>query len=506
MPTMAPQHSFLDPSKLSDSAKDALIVTLRANVEELSASVEELSASVEELSASVVVLRARVEELESAEAKKTVRKDSHNSSVPPSADAFKKTKKTRSLRKKSNKKVGGQEGHIGTTLKQSEHPTEIIVHPLPGQCDRCQMPLPIDGARVSARRQVIELPKILCEIIEHQTLEQVCNCGQVHVSTFPSAVTELVQYGPNVKALGVDLTHGQLLPYGRAAQHIGDLLGFKPSSGTLLAWVIEASGALQGTAKLIAEKLHAAPVLSADESGLRVDSKLFWLHIAATEHLTWYGVHAKRGMEAIIEHGILPKRLGVLVHDCWKPYWALDCIHALCNAHLLRELVYVQELTGQDWPKQMMDFLCHANELCEAARQKNVRFSQADTAALVTVYHAILREGEQLNPEVPKRPEKRGRAKQSVAFNLLDRMRRHADAVLLFIHDHTVPFTNNDGERPVRMAKVKQRISGCFRTFEGAQHFCIIRSCLATLHKQGHKMIDVLRQAFAGTPIVPADC
>lgn len=473
---MAQKHPLPDLNTLSHAEKDELIVSLQA----------------------------RVEELESGQV--TVRKDSHNSSIPPSADGFKKPKKTRSLRKRSDKKAGGQAGHAGTTLKQSEQPTQTVVHPLPAQCDQCQMPLPAGGARVSARRQVIDIPVIPCEIIEHQILEQVCGCGKVHVSAFPGAVTEAVQYGPNVKALGVHLTHGQLLPYARAAQLLNDLYGITPSSGTLLAWVGEASAAFKESADVIARHLHAAPVLNADETGLRVESKLYWMHVAATEKLTWYGVHAKRGMEAIIAHGILPKRTGVLVHDCWKPYWALDCAHALCNAHLLRELVYVQELTGQAWPKQMMDFLCQANDLCEAARQKNITLSAIDTEAFVTLYHKILREGERLNPAVVKPAGKRGRCKQSVAFNLLGRMRQYSDAVLRFIHDPSVPFTNNNGEHGVRMPKVKQKISGCFRTLEGAQHFCVIRSCLATLHKQGHGMLDAIRRAFAGNPITPATC
>jgi transposase len=473
---MAQKHLLPDLSKLSDVEKDELIVSLHA----------------------------RVEELESGQV--TIRKDSHNSSIPPSADGLKKLKKTRSLRKQSDKKVGGQAGHIGTTLKQREQPTQTVVHSLPAQCDQCQMPLPKDGARVSARRQVIDIPVIPCEIIEHQTLEQVCRCGKVHVSAFPSAVTESVQYGPNVKALGVHLTHGQLLPYARAAQLIGDLYGIAPSPGTLLAWVGEASAALKKSADVIARHLHAAPVVHADETGLRVDSKLYWMHVAATEKLTWYGVHAKRGMEAIIAHGILPNRTGVLVHDCWKPYWSLDCVHALCNAHLLRELVYVKELTGQVWPEQMMGFLCQANDLCEAARQKNIPLSTTDTAAFVTVYQKILSEGERLNPAAVKPTGKRGRCKQSVAFNLLGRMRQYSDAVLLFIHDPSIPFTNNNGEYGVRMPKVKQKISGCFRTVEGAQHFCVIRSCLATLHKQGHSMLEAMRRAFAGNPITPATC
>ena len=455
-----------------------------------------LFGEVTRLSAQVTALIA-----EMAELKAQIKKDSHNSSKSPSSDGL--GKKTTSLRVASNKKQGGQPGHKGTTLKQVTEPTQVVPHSLPSQCDGCGAALSQDDAQVAQRRQVFDVPVIACDVIEHRSLELRCQCGKWHVSAFPENVTEAVQYGPNIRALGVHLTQGQLLPYARASQLIQDLYHITVSPGTLVSWVNEARQALQPTADLIAGSLHLAPLAHADESGLRVKGKLHWLHVVANETHTWYGVHAKRGMEAIEAHGILPKRLGVLVHDCWKPYWQLDCVHALCNAHLLRELVYVKEITSQDWPEHMMNFLLGANEICEALRQKNTTLTTQDIAAFGTLYDGILREGELLHPEVPKAPGKRGRGKQSTAFNLLSRLRQHADAVLLFIRDPTVPFTNNLGERGIRMPKVKQKISGCFRSLEGADNFSVIRSCLDTLRKQGHGMLDVLRHAFAGNPIQP---
>lgn len=457
---------------------------------------EQKDALIIELVGLINDLRTRVSELEAR-----LGKDSHNSSKPPSSDGL--ARKTRSLREASGKKPGGQTGHKGTTLRLAEQPTHTVYHPLPAQCDRCHHPLRQDEARVSERRQVFDVPATACDVIEHRTLELVCQCGQSHVSTFPADVTHTVQYGPNLRALGVHLTQGQLLPFVRTSQLIEDLYGIAVSPGTLVSWVGEARSALDGTAALIAVQLHNAGLLHADESGLRVARKLHWLHIAASETHTWYGVHARRGMEAMSAHGILPKRLGVLVHDCWAPYWQFDCIHALCNAHLLRELVYVKELTGELWPQRMIDCLLNANTLCEAAREQQHWLSTADIAALEALYDEILSEGEQLHPEMIKPAGKRGRCKQSVAFNLLRRLRQHTDAVLLFIHDPHVPFTNNLGERAVRMPKVKQKIAGCFRTLQGAENFCVIRSCLDTLRKQGHGMLDVLRRAFAGDPIVP---
>ena len=445
----------------------------------------------------ILTLLARLDALESK-----VRKTSHNSSLPPSSDGL--AKKTRSLREASGKPPGGQPGHKGTTLKQAAQPSETLNHPLPGQCHRCHHPLSLDQAQIAERRQVFDVPVMAFDVIEHRTLEVVCTCGQVHVSNFPVGLNEAVQYGPNVRALAVHLIQGQMLPYARAAELIQDLYGLSISTGTLVSWVDEARVALQGTADVIADLLRRGALVNADESGLRVAGKLHWLHIAASEKLTWYGLHAKRGLEAIEAHAILPKRMGVLVHDCWAPYWKLDDgPHALCNAHLLRELLYVKEITGQEWPQAMTKFLLTANQLCEAARQNDVKFGTADVAAFRTLYDAIVDEGEQLNPEADQRAGKRGRVKQSIPYNLLRRFRLHADAVLLFISDHAVPFTNNVAERAVRMPKVKQKISGCFRTVAGAENFCVIRSCLDTLRKQGHGMLDVLQRAFAGNPIQP---
>ena len=429
--------------------------------------------------------------------------NSQNSSKPPSSDGL--ARKTRSLRGTSDKKAGAQDGHKGKTLKRVAEPTDTIHHPLPSQCNRCHRPLPLAEALVVERRQVIDVPARAFDVVEHCALEVACSCGQVHVSAFPADVSDLVQYGPNVKALGVHLTQGQMLPFARTAELLHDIYGLSVSPGTLVAWVGEARAALQETANQIADNLHNALLVNADESGLRVAGTLQWLHIAANETLTWYGLHAKRGMVAIEAHGILPKRIGVLVHDCWAPYWKLDgSIHALCNAHLLRELVYVKEITGQAWPDAMTNLLLSANKLCEAARQKQAIFSAADVAAFRTLYDAIVNEGEQLNPEALRTIGRKGPAKQSVTFNLLKRFRLHADAVLLFVTDHAVPFTNNLGERAVRMPKVKQKISGCFRTVIGAENFCVIRSCLDTLRKQGHGMLEVLLRAFNGNPIALA--
>lgn len=460
-----------DLSQLSESDKDKVIMALFDHIDALLARVETLEAQVS--------------------------KNSSNSSKPPSSDGL--GKKTRSLREPSGKLPGAQAGRKGSTLRQAP-PTEVISHPLPGLCEQCCAPLPLEQTQVWCRRQVIDIPVAAYDVVEHVALAVTCRCGQLHTSAFPAGVNEAVQYGPKVRALGVHLTQGQMLPYARAAELIEDMYGLAISPGTLLAWVAEARAALQPTADDIACQLSAAHLVHADESGLRVAGKLHWLHIAANDTHTWYGVHGKRGLAAIEEHGILPKRTGVLVHDCWAPYWRLDdSVHALCNAHLLRELLHLTETTSQSWPQAMSDFLLNANKLCIAARAQQIAFSDDDVRAFRTVYDNIVREGTLLNPEITTAQS--GRAKQSDAVNLLRRFRLHADAILRFVSDFAVPFTNNVAERAVRMPKVKQKISGCFRTLAGAEHFCVIRSCLDTLRKQGHNMLAVLQRAFVGAPI-----
>lgn len=465
-----------DLSDLSHEQKDALIRVLFEKVQQLTARLEELEARLS--------------------------KDSHNSGKPPSSDGL--AKRTRSLREPSGKKPGGQAGHQGKTLKRAQHVDIVVEHPLPQHC-ACGASLNAAKAQVHERRQVFDIPVARYQVTEHRTRQLRCTCGQVHQSLFPEDVTEAVQYGPNVRALAVHLTHGQLLPVARSAQLITELFGLHLSAATVYACIDEASERLRPQVDHIAQALITVPVAHADESGLRVAARLHWLHTVASRTLTWYGVHAKRGMPAIEEHGILPKRIAVLVRDCWKPYWKLDCVHALCNAHLLRELTFVHETTRQRWPKRMMRLLRRANQRCEAARQEDkAALSAWQIRRIRKDYERILTRAQVRNPQAIRDNKRRGRVKQTVAFNLISRLHEHAAAVLRFVTDLRVPFTNNLGERAIRMPKVKQKISGCFRTLKGAEDFCIIRSYLDTMHKQGHNMFEALRLTFIGHSPSPA--
>jgi len=463
---------------LTHEQKDELIHALWDLVVALRTEVVGLKAEVANLQAEIVGLRGQLA------------KNSRNSSIPSSAEGLKKTK---SMRKKGSRPPGGQPGHKGSTLKQVTHPDHVVDHPLPGVCDACGEMLV--GKATTEVRQVFDLPPVVIEVTEHRIHQLRCSCGKLHRSEFPADVTAPVQYGSGVKALAVYLTQHHMLPVARTTQLLGDLYGVPISTGTVQGMIAEAGTILAPTVDRIADAVALATVAGADESGFRVAGKLNWLHTAVTDALTWLGIHAKRGKIALEDFGLLYRFKGTLVHDGWASYRELDCTHALCNAHHLRELTFVHEECGQPWAKHMIDFLIAAHHETVAAQGQPLAAIRIQT--LCADYQAILAEAAAANPEKPA-SGKRGRAAQSVPFNLYRRLRNHADDVLRFITDPLVPFSNNLAEQAIRMPKVKQKIAGCFRTTEGAQTFCTIRSYLATLQKQHIDLFSSLVQAFRG--------
>ena len=480
-------HELPDLSKLSVAEKDALIL---AQFEQLK--------QVERLTVMVHALSARVRELEGQ-----VRKDSHNSSKPPSSDGL--AKKPKSLRESSGRKPGGQAGHEGTTLKRVATPDLIVQHPLPKRCERCGTHLGAQaGALIEDRRQVFDLVQPVLQVTEHRGYELVCRCGQRHRSHFPENVLAPVQYGPVIKSTLVYLTQQQLLPIERTAQILTDLFGVKLSAGSVQASIAQAAQALAPSVMRIAEAIIASAVVHFDETGQRVGARLRWLHSASTPMLTWYGAHDKRGQIAMDAFGILPAFQGIAVHDGWASYRDYGCTHALCNAHHLRELIYLEETIEQAWPRKMIDFLCRTKDQADAAKLTRRPLARTQLAALRRQYRAILAQGERDNPPRARtEPKQRGRIKQTPAVNLLLRLREHAEDVLRFLTDARVPFDNNQAERDIRMPKLKQKTSGCFRTVTGAESFCTIRSYLSTLRKQGRNVFHALTLAFQGNPPDP---
>jgi transposase len=473
-------ESLPDLDGLSGAAKDALIGELWP----LRARVVDLSAQVAELTAKVAELQGRLA------------KNSRNSSKPPSADGLNKPK-PKSLRPRGEKPTGGQPGHVGSTLKRVAQPDRIETHDPVSVCAVCHCPL--GPAIVVETRQVFDLPPLQYEVTEHQVREVQCACGAVHRGTFPAAVSAPVQYGPRSKAAVVQLTHHHMLPLARTGELMGDLFVLPMSDATVLAIQTEAQERLAPTVAAIGEALIAAPVAHADETGMRVAAKLHWMHVLVTPLLTWLGAHPKRGKSAFDALGLLIAFTGTLIHDGWKPYRELACKHGLCNAHHLRELTYVFEQMGQAWAKCLIDLLVAA---CHEVAAAGAPLPAERIADYRADFDRILTIGEAANPRAPP-SGKRGRTKQSKALNLIDRLRCYADDVWRFMTDPGVPFSNNLAEQAVRMPKVKQKVSGGFRTAGGLETFCTIRSYLATLHKQGTNLFHALTLTFQGSPPQP---
>ena len=308
-----------------------------------------------------------------------------------------------------------------------------------------------------------------------------------------------MQYGPGIRAAGSYLVAGQHLPYERAAATLADLLGAPVSAGSVAAWVAEGAADLGEFTAAVREQLAGRAVVNFDETGLRVDGKLSWVHSASADTLTLYTWHERRGVEAMTAAGVLPAFRGVAVHDGWKPYRRYDVTHALCNAHHLRELAAVAEQGGQDWAAEMARLLVEIHRVVERAKQAG---ADGLAAGLLDSYRAryqrIVQAGWAANPG-----GHRGR-RGSPAANLLDRLDGYRNDVLRFAADFRVPFENNLAERAIRMVKLRQKISGCLRTTAGATAFCALRSYLSTAAKQGHAALAVLRQLHQGQPWLPA--
>lgn len=437
---------------------------------------------------------------EIAELKGRLSKDSHNSSKPPSSDGLQR--RTKSLRTQSGAKAGGQVGHPGSTLKKSVRIDHTIVHPLPAHCDVCGRSLAgVVGIEEKETRQVIDLPAICFDVTEHRILRAQCRCGAQQCSNFPEDVVSAVQYGARVRAAAVYLTQYQQIPFKRCADALRDLFGINISAGSVVNYVRQAGQALLPAVTQIAQALLAQEVVHFDETGLRHGKTLVWMHSASTADLTWYGVHPKRGKEAMAALNILPRFKGIAVHDGWQAYREYDCRHALCNAHHLRELVYVFETSGQPWARDMMHLLCAAKDAMQIVRAANTVPGQAWMRDIDEQYHALLRRGVTDNPEQLRpldQATRRGRVKQSVATNLLRRLYDYAEDVLRFTTDPNVPFDNNQAERDIRMPKLKQKVSGGFRSPEGVTDFCTIRSYLSTLRKSQQGLFDALKETFNG--------
>ncbi len=401
--------------------------------------------------------------------------NSRNSSKPPSTDP----NREKSLKNSSSNNSGGQKGHKGSTLPLDDNPD--ITHTLP--VDQTLLP---KGHYIEVgfeKRQIvdIEFKRVVTEY-QAQILEN--ELGQRFTAPFPDDVKSRIQYGNNLKAHAVYLSQYQLLPYDRIREYFTDQLGIPLSAGSLYNFINKAYDKLEQTnaLEIIKGKLRNEGIMHADETGININGKRQWLHNASSLDWTYLSAHEKRGCIAMDDIGILPHFNGVLCHDHWKPYYRYDCLHSLCNAHHLRELIRANEQDGQAWAEKMHQFLVTLNQSVIDSDNAVSKEMQAD---YIKQYRAILKEGEKESPLAIPIKGKRGRPKKSKSRNLLERLQDYEDDTLRFMCDSNVPFTNNQGENDLRMTKVQQKISGCFRSEYGAEMFFGLRSYLSSCKKQG---------------------
>jgi transposase len=481
-----------------EAGPDALVAWVEQLLATHAEQLAQLLANQAVLGQQVQVLTVRLTELETR-----LTKDSHNSHQPPSSDGPAKRPHPRSLRKRSGKRRGGQTGHPGVTRCLVDDPDTIMAH-IPPSCAGCGASLETAPEIGRERRQVIEIPQPHPEVTEHQAVHKTCPlCQTVTAGTFPREVSQPVQYGPRTKAAAVYLQTYQLLPYERTVEALSDLFGVSPSEGTLASAQATAYSSLEPVEQAIGAALRQAAVVHVDETGQRVAGRTEWVHVLSTSLLTFYAHHAKRGREAIDAIGLLLGYTGRRVHDAWAPYLQLPGLYALCNAHLLRELIGLHEDTRQAWVQKLIRLLLRMQAAVVAAQAAGqTELTTQQRAGYEAAYTRFVNEGLRANPP-PKATGKRGRPKRTPARNLLDRLVTHRDAILAFLHDFRVPFDNNQAERDLRMLKVKGKVSGCFRSPEGADQFCRIRGYISTLRKQGYSVLDGLTSVFAGQPIRP---
>jgi transposase len=446
----------------------------------------------EQKDALIIALWDRLDKLEAM-----LLKNSSNSSKPPSSDGFKRKPKSRRVTGKA--KAGGQKGHPGSTLKRVAVADEVQLHSPPARCHACGCKLDMKLAMVEADgRQVIDLPPVRVKVVEHRLQSVRCRCGRLHAGRYPEGVTQAVQYGPAIKAALVYLTQYQHLPMNRCTGAMQDLFGVHISPASVHAAIAEAHAVVAPIVKELGESMLQAPVVHFDETGMRVGKKLHWMHSASTGDTVVYQVHARRGREALLAFNLLPRFDGVAVHDGWPAYDSFNVTHALCNAHHLRELEFVVDSTGQLWAKDMIGLLVQMNDAVNASAGGVL--SREVAGAYRRKYRRLIAQGHAANPETltdPTRKDKRGGIGQTFAYNLIRRLDKRAHDVLRFMTDALVPFTNNLAERDIRMPKLKQKVSGCYRTFAGAQAYCSIRSYLGTLQKRSIDLMQALHIVFA---------
>lgn len=479
--------------QLPEEIFSSLPVVAQVYIRALEERVRVLEVQVGQQQTQIKQLEERVRDLENRLAK-----NSSNSSKPPSSDGL--GKKNKSLRENTGKKPGGQPGHVGKTLNQTANPDQVVVH-TPGQCESCKHNLAGVAADKIEKRQVFDLPEPEIEVTEHQAETKTCpRCGHRTKAAFPENIVAAAQYGMRIQALVAYFAHQHFIPADRLSQLFEDIFQVSLSPGTCSSIDKKLFQELEIFETNLKAYLIAQKILHLDETGLRCAKKLCWVHVTSSIAATFYGIHRKRGQEAMKDFDILPHFQGRAIHDHWAPYFSFEHIqHGLCNAHHLRELNYIHEQEKEEWALKMKEHLLEAKLLVEKAGEKGLGCDEIQ--GIEIGYSKIIVQGLRHHGI----PEKQLLGKKKPGANLLMRLVNQKEAALAFTYDAQVPFTNNQAEQDIRMVKVRQKISGCLRTLEGGAIFCRIRSYISTARKQGWKIWDAIAEAISGKPrLLPA--
>lgn len=477
-----------------------IIEDLRKEIAELRKENVELRKTILERDAIITEQNNKIKELE-----ERLKRHSQNSNQPPSTDQYTKKSRPKSERENSEKKSGGQLGHKGATLQPTQNPDEVIYCDV-DQCEACHHDLSAVQPYECVKRQECDIPPVRPMVIEYRMTAKICpKCKLVNKAKGPKHLTQQIQYGPRVVSLAAYLHYDQLIPLKRVQGMFYDLFSLPISEGTLVNKHNQLSNQLSYSESRIHENLMASPVNNCDETSVCINGKIRWLHVVSNNTNTAYFNHNKRGTDAMNAMGILPHFKGIAIHDNWKPYFTYQNVsHSLCNAHHIRELRGINENYDQPWAKEMRQHLLNVNTVVNEHKntgkdnlpeEKIKKFSEKYDAILNSAISQI----PTLKATSPK-SKKCGRVKQHPAKNLHDRLTKQKDETLRFMYDFRVPFTNNQAEQDIRMAKVKLKVSGCFRSQDGADRFCRIRGYISTSRKRGLNILESLENAIRGQP------
>lgn len=462
--------------------------------------IESQAAQNAKLTEQVTALTAQVEELIRKLDEKNHRKNSKNSSAPPSSDGYAKPA-PKSQRKSSGAKAGGQDGHKGNSMKLMKEPDEIREH-YPIACAGC----PNKGvchANIAERRYESEIV-VESRLVEHRQIACCCQMANNVTITgeFPQNITGTKQYGNNLKAFAVALSTVGMVGIERIRDLLTGVFQISVSTGSIQNWIHQLAEKINPAVGKIREQINRISVLNCDETGLRVAGSLHWLHCLCNERWSYFALHKKRGKKAMDDIGILPGYNKIMVHDFWKPYYKYDsATHAICNAHIIRELVYAEEEMKQCWAGKLRELLLEMNE-SRKLLEKDGSFQELVLQTYNLRYDNILADGFEANPVPVRQKWKRGRPGKGKILSFLERLRDYKADILRFAADWSVPFTNNEAERTIRFSKVKQKVSGCFRTIEGAEEYASIMSYISTARKQGMAYFESVKQALSGNALL----